>query len=137
MTVVVRKPRKPATVFNRFLGADLPLRQLSNRPAVNIVEFPEHFRIELAVPGLDKEDFKLNVEKEVLTISAVKEVEDQEGITYRRREFGAIDFERNYQLPETIDSDNIEATYVNGILAIVLPKKEEAKEKPARQISVG
>lgn len=106
-------------------------------PAVNVVENEEGFKIEVAAPGLQKGDFKLNLEKNQLTISAQKEQsEENKNEKYTRREFKYTSFQRTFTLPNTVDGERIEATYADGILSIALPKREEAKEKPARQIEI-
>ncbi len=144
MTLVVRKPKTLAgtfdQLFNEFFRDDYPVngnsRRVLTRPATNVVEMAEAFRIELALPGLDKSDFQVNIEEDVLKITAHKSRELQEGENLKRHEFGDVKYERSFQLPETIDTENIEATYENGILHITLPKLEEAKEKPVRKIEV-
>lgn len=142
MTVVTVKPRK-VNLLNEFLNPGIPAFRTPNPsgmrhyPATNIVEASDFFRLELAAPGLEKKDFSINVEKQVLTISANHEAAAVDGETVRRREFGTISFKRSWRLPETIDSEAIEARYEAGILQVVLPKKEEAKEKPARNIEIG
>lgn len=106
-------------------------------PSVNVVENEENYRIELAAPGLTREDFKVNVHEDVLTISSEKKTEDEETKeNYTRREFGYASFKRSFNLPETVDSDNIAATYNEGILHVTLPKKEEAKPKEPKMIEV-
>ena len=96
-----------------------------------------NFKIELAAPGLEKGDFDINVEKDQLTISAKKETSNEvNDEKFTRKEFSYSSFKRNFHLPEHVQGDAIEASYENGILAIVLPKKEEAKELPARNIEV-
>lgn len=106
-------------------------------PAVNVVESKEGFRIEVAAPGLQKSNFKLNLEKNQLTISGQKEnKEDESNDKYTRREFNYVSFQRTFTLPDSVDGDKIEANYSEGILSIALPKREEAKEKPARAIEV-
>ena len=101
----------------------------SNTPVkVNVLEQETEYILELAAPGLTKADFELSVEKEVLTISASKEQTEQEGIKVLRNEFGKYDFKRSFQLADTIDSEKIHAEYKQGILKVVLPKKE--KEAP-------
>ncbi len=106
-------------------------------PAVNVVENEEGFRIEVAAPGLQKSDFKLNLEKNQLTISAEKEQkEENKTEKYTRKEFKYSSFQRTFTLPNTVDGDRIEANYADGILSIALPKREEAKEKPARLIEI-
>lgn len=107
------------------------------RPAVNIVENKEGFSIELAAPGLTKEDFNVSVEKNTLTISADKEAKQEEDVKYRRKEFSYFSFKRSFHLPNSIDANNITAKYENGVLSLALAKKEEAKEKPARTIEIG
>ncbi len=95
---------------------------------VNVIEQDADYTLELAAPGLTKNDFELKVEKEILTISAKKEQSDQEGVKVLRNEFGKYDFKRSFQLTDTIDIEKIKASYHQGILSVVLPKKE--KEAP-------
>ncbi len=129
----------PLTVFDRMMN-----EMMSNFfsgtngtvAAVNIIEAPDHFRIEMAAPGLKKNDFELKMDNGVLTISVNKEWKQEEGHEYRRREFAYYNFERSFMLPDTVDADKIKATYKNGILTVTLPKKEEAKEKPPRKIEI-
>jgi len=106
-------------------------------PAVNIIESKDDYRIEVVAPGLDKADFRINVENNVLTISAEKEVkqEDKEE-HFMRREFNYASFSRSFTLPESMDSEKISAKHKDGVLNVVIPKKEEAKEKPARTIKI-
>lgn len=100
----------------------------ATQPAVNIVETPQGYRIELAAPGLDKSDFQIKVESGLLTISAQKEAQTIEnGAQYRRREFAFSSFERSFRLPETIDAQTITARFSNGILLLDLNKKAEAQ----------
>jgi HSP20 family protein len=128
--------------FNGLFGKDL-FNELYNPvfsgsvPAVNVIEGSEGFKIEVAAPGLRKSDFKLNLEKNQLTISAQKE--QKEGETegkYTRQEFKYASFQRTFTLPNSIDGERIAAHYADGILSVTLPKREEAKEKPAREIEI-
>jgi len=106
-------------------------------PKVNIKEVADAFIVEMAVPGLKKSDFNIHLDKHVLSISAeIKEENKEEDAGYTRREFGYSSFKRTFTLPETVEDDNIKATYNEGILSIHLPKKEEAKHKPARTIDI-
>jgi HSP20 family protein len=109
-------------------------------PAVNISENEEGFHIEVAAPGLDKEDFHINVEKRVLTISSEKETssesKDEGNTKYHRREFSYSSFKHSFSLPEFAEIDKIKASHVNGVLEVFIPKREELKEKPARVISI-
>lgn len=106
-------------------------------PAVNIKETKDGFQIDLAAPGLSKGDFKINLEKEILTISVKQEVAtDNEAETYRIREFSFNSFERSFRLPKTVDTEGIKARYKSGVLLLTLPKLEEAVEKGPREIEI-
>ena len=108
----------------------------SKTPAVNITESETGFDIELAVPGLKKEDFKISVDKSLLTVAAeVKQEEVAEGKNYTKKEFSYNSFSRSFTLPETVDQNNIDAAYTDGILKLSIAKKEEAKLQ-AREIAV-
>lgn len=113
-----------------------PKSTIKNRPAVNIIETDDNYRIELAAPGLGKEDFHLNVEDSVLTISAKKEMEKKEGENFTRREFNYNEFTHSFSLSEVIDLEQISAVFNQGILVVTLAKKEEAKPQPARKIEI-
>ena len=107
-------------------------------PAVNIRETKDDFVIEVAAPGMEKKDFNINLENDTLMISSEKQKEenrDDEG--YSRREFSYQSFKRTFTLPQhLVEGEKIAAKYNDGILRITLPKKEEAKPKPARQIKI-
>ncbi|WP_458629127.1 Hsp20/alpha crystallin family protein [Winogradskyella sp. PC D3.3] len=126
-------------LFNR----DLPSVFTSNfntgltLPKVNIKETADAYMVEMAVPGLKKSDFQIDIENQVLSISTeTKEESEQKGENYTRREFGYASFKRTFSLPETVEEEKIEANYRDGILSIHLPKKEEAKQKPPRTIKI-
>ena len=108
-------------------------------PAVNIKETEKDFTIELAAPGKKKEDFNIEVNENVLTISSEikseKEDKTDDG-AYTRREFKYSSFKRAFTLPETINEDKINASYEDGVLKLALPKKEEALPKPKRLIEI-
>ncbi|MCL7764610.1 Hsp20/alpha crystallin family protein [Polaribacter sp. Z014] len=106
-------------------------------PKVNIKETADSFIVEMAVPGLKKSDFHIDLDNQVLSISTEtkKESEHKED-NYTRREFGYSSFKRTFNLPETVNDEKINANYDNGILNILLPKKEEAKQKPVRNIQI-
>jgi HSP20 family protein len=109
----------------------------ASSPAVNIAEDQEAFRIELAAPGLQKGDFKIDIEKRRLTISSEKKSSSEsKDEKYLRKDFSFSSFRRSFSLPEYADTDNIKAAYANGILIVSIPKREEAKEKPARAIAI-
>jgi len=106
-------------------------------PAVNIIENKDDFQLELAAPGLNKNDFKLKMNNNILSITGQKESSKEENETqYTRKEFCYSSFERSFTLPNSVNSENINAAYDNGVLKISIPKKEEAKEKPVREISI-
>lgn len=113
----------------------------TNIPAVNVVEHQDGFRIDVAAPGLKKDDFKLNLNHNNLIISGHQETQDGEqnknAERYTRREFSYSSFQRTFMLPSSVDAEQIQATYVNGVLRVEIPKREEAKVKPARQIEIG
>ena len=107
-------------------------------PAVNIKENEEDFELELAIPGKKKEDFNVEVDNNVLTVSMETQQEDeQKEDNYTRREFSYTSFRRSFTLPETVNEDKINANYKDGILRFTLPKKEEALPKPKRMIEIG
>jgi HSP20 family protein len=132
--------------FNDFMTKDLWDWGLNNNsvtnttiPAVNIKETNDTFDVEVAAPGMKKDDFKVELDGNMLTISSEKtdERNQKEGERYSRREFSYQSFQRTFQLPkDVVDADKIEARYENGLLHLVIPKKEEAKPKPPRMIQI-
>ena len=106
-------------------------------PSVNVIENANNFEIEVAAPGMEKKDFKVEVDKGVLTISAEKEEEEkEEGENYTRKEFSYNSFSRSFSLPENVLSEKITAEYDNGMLTLSLPKSEVTVSKPAKEIKV-
>ncbi|MCM2301972.1 MAG: Hsp20/alpha crystallin family protein [Flavobacteriaceae bacterium] len=107
-------------------------------PAVNIKENDHEFIVEVAVPGMDKNDFKIDLDNNILTISSEKVNNNQEQkYNYTRREYSYQSFKRSFTLPKNIvDSEKIKARYNAGELVIEIPKKEEAKPIPARLIEI-
>jgi len=107
-------------------------------PAVNIRESDNEYELEVAAPGMKKDSFRINLDKDQLTISSEWEEEkkkDEED--YTRREFSYQSFQRSFTIPENVvDGEKINAKYKDGILSIKLPKREEAKPKPAREIKI-
>lgn len=144
MTLVKFNPQKNNTlmpgfndvfdsIFNDTFFAD---RMITRVPAANISETADHYHVELAAPGLKKEDFKLSLERGVLSISVEKRIEDkQEGRSYAKREYSYSSFVRSFTLPESADENGIQATYNDGVLTIDIPKREEAKSV-SRQIEI-
>lgn len=111
----------------------------STMPAVNIKETKDDFVVEVAAPGMNKDDFRIELDNNLLVISSEKEenTESKEEGDFTRREFSYQSFKRSFTLPKTIEEGKIKAKYENGVLNIHLPKKEEAKEKPKRMIKIG
>jgi HSP20 family protein len=109
-------------------------------PAVNVRETNDDFRIEVAAPGLKRDDFKVELDNNVLTISSQREdthEEKERDGSYTRREFSYRSFQRSFSLPESkVEGDKITARYEEGILQVTVPKREDAKVKPAKQISI-
>ncbi|HTI58865.1 Hsp20/alpha crystallin family protein [Mucilaginibacter sp.] len=145
MTLVKLNPEKKNNVllpgFNDifesfFNDSFISDRMVTRVPAANISETPDHFHVELAAPGLKKEDFKLNLDKNMLSISVEQRSENNEDQkNYSKREYSYSSFVRSFTLPETADDNSIEAEYTDGILKINIAKKEEAKSV-RRQIEV-
>ncbi len=106
-------------------------------PAVNIKEDKNEFKIEFASPGFAKKDFKIDLNNDVLTISAEKEKEkNEENDNFTRKEFSYNSFTRSFTLPQTVNAEKIDAKYNDGILKLSIPKKEEAKLLPKKEIKV-
>ncbi len=136
MKPVIRKPINDPILsfFDEFLTNQLT--KVENQvkyvvPAVNIKENDKEVIIDVAAPGLSKEDFEISVENNTLTISAHKEIKEEEKESnFVKKEFGFEKFQRSFTLPEDIfDVENIKATYKDGILEIIVPKKEEEQKK--------
>jgi HSP20 family protein len=111
----------------------------STMPAVNIRETDNAYEVQLAAPGMKKEDFKIELENNILTISSerTEERQDDGKEKYSRREFSYESFQRSFNLPkEVVDEDKIEAHYQDGMLQLTIPKKEKAKQRPAKKIEV-
>lgn len=112
-------------------------------PKVNIREAKDAYYVDMAVPGMKKTDFHIDLDNKVLSISndVVEKNKEESGKNeeegnYTRREFGYASFKRSFSLPETIKEENIKASYSDGILSIHLPKKEESIQKPPRSIKI-
>ena len=129
--------------IDEFFGKDWMDSVFSDQPgistpAVNVKETNEDYQIEVAAPGLDKKDFKVDLDNNVLTISSEKEHKDEkkEEGKYMRREFSYSSFNRSFSLPDAVDAENIKAKHRDGILLVVIPKREEARRKAPKQIAI-
>ncbi|TNE51650.1 MAG: Hsp20/alpha crystallin family protein [Bacteroidetes bacterium] len=128
---------KPAANNNYARWTTPAFRNIQSKPVVNILSTTNGFRIELATPGYAKEDFRIEVENDLLKIAVEKENSVAEkGVRYQRQEFVPGSFERVFRLPENIDAGAVEARYANGILVLELVKKLENKPE-VRTITVG
>ena len=102
----------------------------------NVSEEENSFRIELSVPGFSKDEIKINVQKNILTIQSVKSENPEKKSNYLSREFGTRNFERKFSLPKNANADEISAAFNNGILEITVPKREEVAEKAPAEIEI-
>ncbi len=114
------------------------IRRVSSMPAVNIAENNDNYMVTLAAPGLKKEDFKIDLDGNMLTISSEKEErKEDKDEKFTRQEYSYSSFSRSFTLPEDVKQENIDASYQNGELKIVLPRKEEFKKAAvAKQIAI-
>ncbi len=149
MRTLMRKNRlypEIPSLFNEFFNGDV----FDNRffdspgaeatlPSVNITDTEDSFEIEVAAPGMDKKDFKVELNNNILTISSENEnSKEDKNENYTRKEFSYRSFIRSFTLPENkVDGNKIKAKYKDGILFVSLPKMEEAKLKPVRMIEIG
>lgn len=149
MTVVTTKKRNRLypdlldDFFNDGFFDAVPFAALAKTngafvPGANVIENSDNFIIELAAPGLDRNDFKVEIKNGILNVSSEKQEEhEEEGKNFRRREFSFAAFNRSFALPDNLLEDKIDAKYQNGILKLTLPKKEAGKTATAKQIKVG
>jgi HSP20 family protein len=149
MSLIIRKPQSElsnvGSLIDQFFNHDwfdwtnrnFPIAN-TTVPAVNVREEADKFQVELAAPGLKKEDFKIEIHNNVLSISSEKKEEKttNEKGSYTRKEFSYQSFTRSFTLPENVNTDNIEASYTEGVLVLNIPKKEESKAKSARVIQI-
>ena len=121
------------SIFNDTFFND---RMVARVPAVNIAETEENYHVELAAPGLQKQDFKISLDRNVLNVSVEQQAENTAaGKRYSKREFSYSSFVRSFTLPEGADPNRIDAAYTDGVLNITIAKKEEAK-MVSRQIEL-
>ncbi len=129
-------------VFNRSISDLVGSDYAVTTPSANITEDSDSFLLEVAAPGLEKSDFNIIVEKDQLIISAQKEEkkEEQEDLKepgkWTRKEFNYQSFKRSFHLSDAVETNKIEASYSNGILKLMLPKREEVKEKAPATIEI-
>lgn len=145
MSIIRRNQLFPSMLFDDLFTRDLWNMGFRNSsetnttiPAVNIKETPENFEVEMAAPGMSKPDFKVELDGNTLTISSEKKsAEEQNEEKYARREFSYQSFTRTFQLSrDVVDAENIQARYENGVLYLLIPKKEEVRQKAPRTIEI-
>lgn len=128
--------------FNRFFRNDMMNlwnRDIETVPSLNISEEKDKYKVELAAPGLKKEDFNIDVNGNLVTISSEKESEtkdEKENGSYSRREYNYSSFSRSFTLPENTDTDSVKATYADGVLCLDIPKKKPSFENNSKKIKV-
>lgn len=131
----------PRPLFDDFFGRDLfdwaGWSTDTTTPSVNIVESDEDFRVEMAAPGMKKSDFQVRLDNDTLVIESERQEEEvNENDRFTRKEFSYNAFKRSFHLPNTVESDKIKAEYKDGLLKLMIPKKEEAKRKPVKTIEI-
>jgi HSP20 family protein len=129
-------------MYNNFLKNDYHesyVKNCAKQPATNVFETDKDFKLEILLPGFSKEDVQMNYHKNLLTIKVDKEQKEEnqdEGYKYAHREFCTYNFEKQFKIPKSVNIETVDAKFENGILSIVLPKKEEALEKAPVEIKV-
>lgn len=143
MNLIRRNPSTLPSLLDEFFKPDWfggMEGMNTNVPAVNISESETGFELEVAAPGMKKEDFNIEVDNNVMTISNERTSESSEEDkekNFSRREFYYAAFRRSFNLPKTVNTEKIKASYKDGILNVEIPKKEEALPKPKRMIQIG
>ncbi len=139
LQTITRKSFRPFSMPNIFDVDFFPLVSAGSNsmPAVNIREDEQFFTLDLAVPGIDKKDLKIDINEDVLTISSGSKNEKEENKDgYKRKEFSYSSFCRSFYIPENVNKEKIEANYKDGVLTVALPKQEEEKNKISRQVTI-
>jgi HSP20 family protein len=140
MNLIRKQPPFFPSLIDDFINTDWNLKVpsfSSTVPAVNIKELDSQFEIELAVPGMKKDDFEIEVEDGVVSISSTQEEEQvNEKGKFTRREFSYSSFRRSFTLPDSVDPTKIDATYKEGVLLVLLPMHKEAQPQPKKLIKI-
>jgi len=123
--------------WNEWLDSGGAMGRIMNMPAVNITEQKDDYLVSLAAPGMKKEDFKIDMDGNMLTISSEKEeTKEEKEKKFTRKEYNYSSFSRSFTLPDEVNKEKIDAKYEDGVLKISLPRKEEAKKPAAKHIAV-
>ena len=139
LPMITRRNYRPFLWSNLFDDDFLPVVSQINTsmPAVNIKEDEKRFTLELAIPGMDKKDLKIEINEDLLTISSESKNEKEDSYDgFKRREFSYSSFCRSFYLPENVNRDEIEANYKDGILTVGLPKQKEEKAKLTKEVKI-
>jgi HSP20 family protein len=139
LPIISRRSYSPFSWSDFFEDGLLP--SVSNRtttlPAVNIKEDEKSFVLDLAVPGIDKKDLKIEIQEDMLTVSSESKTENEESQDgFKRKEFSYSSFCRSFYIPENVNREKIQASYKDGILSVELPKQDEEKTKLSKQIKI-
>jgi HSP20 family protein len=139
LPTISRRSFRPFYMPNLFDDDFFPVltNRTSSMPAVNIREDEKNFFLDLAIPGIDKKDLKIDINEDVLTISSETKNENEESRDgYKRKEFSYSSFCRSFYIPENVEREQIEANYKDGILSVALPKQKEEKNKITREVKI-
>ena len=139
LPTITRRSFRPFFMPNIFEDDFFPVlsNSTSSMPAVNIREDEKNYILDLAAPGIDKKDLKIDINEDVLTVSSETKNESEESKDgYRRKEFSFSEFSRSFYIPENVNREKIEANYNDGILSVALPKQEAEKNKITRKIEI-
>jgi HSP20 family protein len=139
LPTIMRRSFRPFYMPNFFDDDFLPVlnNRTSSLPAVNIKEDEKNYILDLAIPGMDKKNLKIDINEDVLTISSESKNEtSEEADGYKKKEFNYSSFCRSFYIPENVNRDKIEAGYKDGILTVSLPKMEEEKKNLSRQVTI-
>ncbi|MBK9390839.1 MAG: Hsp20/alpha crystallin family protein [Bacteroidetes bacterium] len=139
LPTIMRRSFRPFYMPNFFDDDFLPVlnNRTSSLPAVNIKEDEKNYILDLAIPGMDKKNLKIDINEDVLTISSESKNEtSEEADGYKKKEFNYSSFCRSFYIPENVNRDKIEANYKDGILTVSLPKMEEEKKNLSRQVTI-
>ena len=139
LPMITRRSYRPFQLSDIFDDNFFPVLQHRNTsmPAVNIRQEDKKFVLDLAVPGIDKKDLRIEINEDVVTISSEKKDEKEENHDgFKRKEFSYSSFCRSFYLPDNVNKEKIEASYKDGILRVEIPKTEEDKAKISREVKI-
>jgi HSP20 family protein len=139
LPMITRRRYQPSVWSNLFDDDFFPVfsQRSTSMPAVNIREEEKRFILDLAVPGIDRNDLKIEINEDLITISSENKSEKEEKKDgFKRREFSYSSFCRSFYIPDNVNKDKIAADYKDGILTIQLPKADEEKTKVSREVKI-